>query len=353
MAIEQRDIRTEREEFYEGLKPHNLGPLWTAEGLLPLEPQSKAVPHVWRYEKVRPHLLRAGDLVTEKEAMRRVLMMLNPGLNGEVATTRNLYAGLQLVLPGEIAPAHHHAAAAIRFIVEGDGAYTTVDGERAIMHPGDLVLTPNWTWHDHGNETEQPMIWLDGLDLPMVNGLETNFFEIGDGARQQLTKPDDASARLYAKSRLTPAWIDWSHAYSPVVNYPWAQTEQVLSDVADGTDGSPFDGIIFEYTNPQTGGSCMPTMACFVQRLAPGMHTDAHRHTTSAIYSVVQGHGHSIVDGTRLDWSERDTFCLPGWAVHEHVNGSDSDPAVLFSYTDDPVIRSLALYREQPADRQE
>jgi gentisate 1,2-dioxygenase len=353
MAVNQRDIRVEREQFYEGLKPHNLGPLWTAEGVLPLEPKSKAVPYVWPYEEVREHLMRAGELVTEKEAMRRVLMMLNPGLGGEIATTNNLYAGLQLVLPGEVAPAHHHAAAAIRFIVEGEGAYTTVDGERAIMHPGDLVLTPNWAWHDHGNETDEPMVWLDGLDLPMVNGLETNFFEIGQGDQQEITKPDDASARLYAKSRLTPAWLEWSKSYSPVVNYPWEQTEQVLSDVAGDTDGSPFDGIIFQYTNPQTGGTCMPTMGCFIQQLAPGMHTDAHRHTTSAVYSVVQGHGYSIIDGVRLDWSERDSFCLPGWAVHEHVNGSNSDPAVLFSYTDDPVIRALALYRELRAERQE
>ena len=353
MSTDQQDIHAEIERFYEQIRPFHLGPLWTAWGLLPYEPRKQAVPHVWRYEEVREQLMRAGELVSEEQAKRRVLMLLNPGLGGEAATTTNLYAGLQLVLPQEIAPAHHHAAAAIRFILEGSGGYTTVNGERAIMHPGDLVLTPNWAWHDHGNDTDEPVIWLDGLDLPLVNAVDANFFHAGENRQQEPVKPDDASERLYATSRLMPAWIKWTKSYSPIINYPWSETERVLREVAPDTEGSPYDGLVFEYSNPETGGSCMPTMGCFVQQLAPGQHTEAHRHTTSAVYSVVRGEGYSIIDGTRIEWGPRDTFALPGWATHEHVNGSDTEPAILFSYTDDPVLHALDLYREEPQPQQQ
>lgn len=352
MATESLDVHAALERFYAEIRPLDLGPLWTAKGLLPEQPRSAAVPYVWRYEVVREQLMRAGELVSEEQAKRRVLMLLNPGLEGAAASTANLYAGLQLVLPGEIAPAHHHAAAAIRFVLEGEGAYTTVDGERAIMHPGDLVLTPNWTWHDHGNETDVPMVWLDGLDIPLVNAVEANFFEVGENRQQEVTRPDNASSKLYATSRLNPAWVSWTKPYSPLFNYPWTETARVLEAVAGDEVGSPFDGVIFEYTNPDTGGACMPTMGCFVQQLAPGQHTDAHRHTTSTVYAVVSGNGATIVDGARLDWGPRDIFAVPGWAVHEHLNRASDEPAILFSFTDDPALRALALYREEPAERQ-
>lgn len=344
------------EEYYAGLERHQVAPLWKSlQDLLPAEPTSRAVPHVWRYGALRPELLRAGELVSPEEAERRVLMLLNPApeVADRAGTTATLYAGLQLVLPGEVARAHHHAATAFRFVIEaGEGAFTTVNGERAMMAPGDLVLTPNWHWHDHGNESGDPVIWLDGLDLPLVNFLEANFFEIYSDEQQKVTKPDNASARLFTHGRLTPTWETRSTLFSPVFNYQWTETEKALRNALEDTPGSPTDGVIFEYTNPYTGGPVMPTLSCFVQALPGGRHTQAHRHTTSVIYHVVRGEGTTVVEGEELSWQERDTFCVPGWAIHEHINGSTNHEAVLFSYSNQYLYQSLGLYREEVIDRQ-
>ncbi|ADB51232.1 cupin domain-containing protein [Conexibacter woesei] len=340
------------EVFYSKLPAFHVEPLWRARGLMRPAPGREAVGCVWRYDEVRRLLLESGDVVTAAEADRRVLMLLNPGLDGAAAATANLYAGLQLVLPGEVAPKHRHAAAAIRFIVEGDGAYTAVDGEKSVMRPGDLVLTPNWTWHDHGNESDGPMIWLDGLDIPLVNKLDVPFFESPGEDRQLLTRPDDASARHWAQGRLRPLWEgDWQRRYSPVVNYPWTVTERVLRDAAADTDGTPHDGVVFRYTNPVDGGHVLPTLGCAVQLLKAGFRGAAHRHTSAAVYHVVRGNGATIVDGARLTWGPGDTFAVPGWAVHEHAAGDEE--AILFSFTDEPVLESLDLLRTAPADRQE
>lgn len=341
------ELEADRDRYYAELPGHDLGPLWQhLKGLLPAQPKSRSTPCVWPYEATRSMLMRAGQLVSAEEAERRALMLLNPGLDGKAATAGNLYAVLQLILPGEVAPAHRHGAAALRFVIEGAGAYTAVNGEKTAMRPGDLVLTPSWAWHDHGNETAEPMIWLDGLDLPLINTLEANFFESYPGEqRQPLTAEDDASARLYASGRLNPTWdAEWDEAYSPVLNSPWERTETGLREAAAISDGSPFDGVLFEYVNPITGGSVMPTIACFAQLIAEGRETAAHRHTSSAVYHVVRGSGHTVVDGVRLDWGPRDTFAVPGWAAHRHVAGAED--AILFSFGDAPVHRALGLYRE-------
>jgi gentisate 1,2-dioxygenase len=347
LAIEQAR-QLELDAFCAGLGKFAIEPLWKQPDLLPEEPRSKALPHIWRYSPLRELLLRAGELISAEAAERRVLMLMNPGLDGRAAATNNLYAGLQLVLPGEIAPAHRHAASALRFVIEGSRAYTAVDGERQVMEPGDLVLTPNWAWHDHGNETDLPMIWLDGLDLPIINSLEANFFDHSSSKAQVTTKPDNASTRLYATARLNPAWESWPHSYSPLFNYPWSQTERVLLAVSQDSSGSAYDGIVLEYVNPKTGGAVLPTMACYVQLLSPAQRTDAHRHTSSAVYHVVRGSGTTVVNGQRLEWEEHDTFAIPGWATHQHVNGRAGEPAILFSFSDEPVLQSLGFYREEP-----
>ncbi|MCP9487468.1 MAG: cupin domain-containing protein [Gaiellaceae bacterium MAG52_C11] len=351
MAVKPVPGAVDAQAFYAGLDRFNVRPLWRQPGLLPDEPQSKASPHVWRYQELREQLLRAGAVIDAEEAERRVLMLVNPGLDGLAAATANLYAGLQLVLPGEVAPAHRHAASALRFVIEGSGAYTAVNGERQIMEPGDLVLTPNWAWHDHGNESDGPMIWLDGLDLPMINSLEANFFDRSSESSQELTRPDNASRHLYT-GRLSPTWETWSEPYSPVFGYPWAETERALDDLAATGVGSATDGVLLEYINPRTGGPVLPTLGCRIQSLSPGRHTAAHRHTASAVYHVVRGRGASVVGGETLEWRQHDTFAVPGWAVHEHVNGSDDDVAVLFSFTDEPVLRALGYLREETAERQ-
>src|SRR3984893_8052568 len=170
MALETTPARTpQRQQFYERIAPANLAPLWeNLHRMVTPEPHPTAVPAIWRYRDVRPYLMESGGLITAQEATRRVLMLMNPGLGGEASITGSLFAGLQLIMPGEIAPAHRHSQSALRFIIEGHGAYTAVDGERTAMQPGDFVITPSWTWHDHGNETSEPMVWLDGLDIQLV-----------------------------------------------------------------------------------------------------------------------------------------------------------------------------------------
>ena len=346
--------------YYAGLGEHQVTPLWAVQGkVLRREPKSDAVPHVWRFADLRPQLLRAGELVSPEDAERRVLMLLNP--SPEVAalygTTSTLYAGLQLVLPGETAKAHRHVASAFRFVIEAaEGAHTTIEGERVSMEPGDLVLTPNWHWHDHVNDSDAPAIWLDGVDLPLVTALEAGFFEFHPDAQQKASKPDDASVRLFSHGRLNPTWLrseasTSSAQFSPVFAYKWRETEKALQHALADTLGSPTDGVVFEYTNPYTGGPVLPTLACFVQALRPGVHTEAHRHTDSVVYHVVRGEGTTIVDGEELSWKTHDTFCVPGWATHEHVNRSSAAEAVLFSYSNRHVYEALGLYREELVDR--
>ena len=335
--------------FYQDLESISSAALWTVqEDLLPSEPKSKAIPHIWRWKDMRPRAMRAAQLIGTEDAERRVLMLLNPGLAGRVATTNSLFSGLQIVLPGEAARAHRHSPAALRFVIESDGGYTTVDGDQIPMNPGDLVLTPNWTWHDHGNNTGNPMIWLDGLDLPLTHLLEAVFFESYSEDVQPITQPTDSSLAMYGAGSLRPSWERTTATHSPLMHYPWDQTWAALQRLATVADGSPYDGVILEYTNPNTGGPVMPTMGCHAQLLRPREATKAHRHTASAIYHVVEGEGYSIIDGQRLEWEDKDVFCAPGWAFHEHVNTSSTRPAVLFSFTDAPVLQALSLLREQP-----
>lgn len=350
-------LRTSRSEastrelarFYQDLKAYSTAALWTVqEQALVAEPKSKALPHIWHWRELRPQAMRAAQLVGTQDAERRVLMLLNPGLAGRIATTNSLFSGLQIVMPGEAARAHRHTPAALRFVIESDGGYTTVEGDRIPMRPGDLVLTPNWTWHDHGNDTGNPMIWLDGLDLPLAHLLEAVFYEPYPEDVQPVTRPTDSSLLAYGSGSLRPVWETPMAAHSPLMHYPWEQTWEALQRLGPVAEGSPYDGVVLEYTNPNTGGPVMPTIGCHTQLLRPAEGTRAHRHTASAIYHVVEGEGYSIVDGQRLDWADKDVFCVPGWAFHEHGNSSSTRQAVLFSFTDAPVLQSLGLWREQP-----
>jgi gentisate 1,2-dioxygenase len=340
---------TELSAYYEGLKGYDLAPLWTVptSGATYEEPRSKTVGHVWHWRDLRPQLMRAAELVGTKEAERRVLRLVNP-TPGSTAMTSTILGNLQIVMPGEVARAHRHTAAALRMIVESGGGYTVVNGEAIPMLPGDLVLTPNWTWHDHANDTDGPMIWVDGLDSPMVNALEAAFREEYLQETQPFGEEMDVSTARYGAGGLRPAWGETEALpHSPLMHYPWPQTKATLDRLALSEAGSPHDGVIMEYTNPVTGGPVMPTMACYVQLLKPGRRTEAHRHTSTTIYHVIGGEGASIVDGKRLEWTDKDLFCVPSWATHEHINESATQPAYLFSYSNAPVMRALALYREE------
>ncbi|WP_088138121.1 cupin domain-containing protein [Achromobacter xylosoxidans] len=335
--------------YYKELARLETGALWTvANKIEPWAPRSVSVPVVWRYQDLRGHVLRSAELVSPEEAGRRVIYLNNPGRRDVAAAVGWLYSGLQVMKPGELASAHKHSHSALRFIMEGRGAFTVVDGHKMTLGANDFVLTPNGTWHEHGvAEDGTTCIWQDGLDIPLVNAMEAGFYAVHPDLNQTVTYPVDDTTAAWANAALRPQVSGWTKPYSPLFKYEWEPTYEALRRYARTTAGSPYDGILLEYVNPATGGPVMPTIGASMQLLRPGEHTKAHRHTGSFIYQVAKGSGYSIIDGRRYDWTERDIFCVPSWAIHEHVNLSSNDDACLFSFNDLPVMRALALYREE------
>ena len=339
----------ELEQFYRSLDKYHAGALWTvANTIEPWQPTSTSSAVLWKYEDLLPYVRRSAELVTPEKAGRRVVYLKNPGREAVAAAVGWLYSGLQIMLPGERASSHRHSAAALRFIMEGNGAYTIVDGHRMPLNARDLVLTPNGTWHEHGVDADgTACIWQDGLDIPFVNAMEANFYEVHPNIQQQVRFSDDDTSKTWGNPGIRPTLCGWTKRYSPLFKYEWETTYRGLIEYASASVGSHFDGTMVHYVNPVTGGHVMPTMGASMQRLQPGQHTKAHRHTGSFVYQVAQGSGYSIIEGKRLDWKQRDIFCLPSWSWHEHVNASVKEDACLFSFHDLPVIESLDLYREQ------
>ena len=318
---ELSDIQSSQEElqdYYAQLQAQHVTPAWIGGGIS-IEPRSEAVPYLWHWRDLRPQAVRAAELVGTAQAERRVLRLSNPNLAGVASNT--LVANIQIVMPGEIARAHRHSGAALRLIIEGRGGYTVVNGERVPMYPGDLILTPNWSWHDHANDTDAPMIWLDGLDTPLVRMLEAGFYEEYHHERQDFGAAVNAS--------------QW--------HYPMAEMRAALQRLAAADTG---EEIILEYQNRATGGPVMPTIACHMQLLLPGEKTRTRRRVCRTNYHVVEGVGYSVVGGQRLDWEDKDVFTVPTWTFFEHVNSGDR-PAFLFSFSDAPVMKALSLYRDE------
>src|SRR5579885_1684631 len=287
MAGEAAPARTpERQAFYDRIAPANLSPLWEQlHNLVTPEPRPACLPAIWRYREVRPFLMQAGTLITAQEATRRVLMLMNPGLNGEASITGSLFAGLQLILPGEVAPAHRHTQSALRFIIEGHGAYTAVDGERTLMQPGDFVITPSWTWHDHGNDSDEQMVWLDGQ---LVNLLNASFAETAAADVQAIARPEGDSLARFGHNRLP---VDWKPQVktSPVFNYPYARTREALATLARNGDPDPYHGHKLRYVNPASGESAMPTIGTFIQLLPAGFAGLPYRSTDGTVFVAVEG----------------------------------------------------------------
>ena len=337
-------VKAQRQDFYGRLAKHDMAPLWESLHALVLkQPASPAVPYLWRYqEEVRDLLMEAGHLITAREAERRVLILENPGMKGSSAITRSLYAGLQLVMPGDVAPSHRHAQNALRFIVEGARAYTAVNGERTLMNPGDLVLTPSWHWHDHGNDTDQPMVWLDGLDIPIVAFFDASFAEAGNAEMQTEVRPVGDSDLRFGNNLAPVDWMPASQS-SPIFNYPYARTRETLTAMAASDTPDACHGHKLRYVNPATGGHVTPTMAAFMQLLPAGFSTAPYRATDGAVFSVVEGEGETIIGGQRFRWKPRDVFVVPSWTEVTHHAESE---AVLFSFSDRSAQEKLGLWRE-------
>jgi gentisate 1,2-dioxygenase len=296
-----------RTEYYARVGAMDLSPLWTTRLVPPLpRDQVKARPHLWDYDRVvRPVLLDAGPLITAKEAQRRVLTLENPGLGGSHRILESLYAGLQLILPGEVAPAHRHSPSALRFIIEGDGAYTAVSGEKSVMKPGDFIITPSMTWHDHGHEGAGPVVWMDGLDIPMLGLFGAMFFD------------------------------------------PYERSREALEQLRRTAEWDPAAGLKLEYIDPTRGFSAMPTISTFLQLLPKGFSGTPYRTTENTVYTVVEGGGRAIIgdgdDAIVLSWRPRDIFAIPCWVPHRLESDDD---ATLFSFSDRTAQVKLGIWRE-------
>ncbi len=337
-----REQSAERARFYQRIDEDNLTPLWEVlSSLVPPQPTTPCVPAMWRYEKVRPFLMDAGRLITAREAERRVLVLENPGLRRASSITQSLYAGLQLILPGEVAPSHRHTQSALRFVVEGTGAFTAVGGERTTMHPGDFVITPAWTYHDHGNPGEMPVVWLDVLDIPIVRFLDAGFAERNAEEVPPVTKREGDSLVRFGSNLLPVEYVPESGA-SPILSYPYERSRETLEHLSKNQDADTHHGIKVQYAGP-SGGYPLPTIAAFLQLLPSGFVGQGYRSTDGTVYSVVEGHGRSRVGDQVFEWGPKDVFVVPSWCRVAHEAGDD---AVLFSCSDRPVQKLLGLWRE-------
>jgi gentisate 1,2-dioxygenase len=310
-------------------------------------------PHHWDWTELRRLLVQSADFQEAlpqgtKGAERRILRLQNPGVQEETVTD-TLSVSIQYLLPGEVARTHRHTPSAFRFYIEG-GAYTNVAGEKCVMSKGDLVITPRMEWHDHGNEFDEPAIWMDGLDYPLVRYLEGVVYQYAPET-QQPTDRTGLSARRYGTAGLRPYNYadDENTDFRSLLHFKWERTYETLLRMAEAGDVNPFDDVVMQYVNPATGEGCFKTIACLVQMLRPGVRTKSHRHTGSAVYHVVQGEGETVINGEALQWKEGDFLVIPPLAWHEHANASGSDPAVLFSIQDFPTLKALGLYREEAA----
>ncbi|HXF75843.1 MAG TPA: cupin domain-containing protein [Methylomirabilota bacterium] len=310
---------------------------------LPPQPMTSVEPCLWKWADVYRSLRRAGELINLENSERRVVRLVNPGLDPRHAfASHTLQISFQYVKPGENARAHRHTPAALRFVVQGRGAYTTVNGQQCMMEPGDLILTPKLAWHDHSNDSDEPIVWLDGLDFPLITALHQVMQERYLERRQPIEKSsEEILNQLGAARRHGMALGDFFH-------YKWRDTEPVLRALAKTASARDrFDGYLLEYRNPVTGGPTMTTIQCALKLLPPGDRTDSHRHTSTTIYHVFRGSGATQIGKRVFEWEQGDSFVVPLWHDHRHWNRSAAEEAMLFSMSDAPALKALDLYREE------
>ena len=309
------------EEYVASLRAAGLDAPWTRPGPL-IQPKASATQsRLWRWAEIEPLVLRSPEFMKPgRGAERRIIRLDNPGVPERTAT-HTISVAVQYLLPGEVAPAHRHTPNAVRFMLHGEGAFTTVEGDKCVMRRGDLVVTPSMTWHDHGNEGAEPVIWTDGLDSPVVRYLENLHMDPYPGEQQPVRQGPPARH----------------------VHYRWADAHAELSRRASA-EADPFDDVLVEYRDPASGRPVVPALGCYLQMLRPGVRTRAHRQTSSSVYHVMSGRGRTIIDGVAFDWGEGDFFAVPPRAVHEHANAG-AEPSILFSFQDVPLLQALGFYR--------
>jgi gentisate 1,2-dioxygenase len=353
-------------ELYAELAAKNMFPFWaqssdvTNDEIKQLMGTKKPVPYVWRCEEdIEPILHRAVELVTMEDSERRSVVLINPGLAPKRATVSTMYTAYRLNDANEIMPPHKHSPSAVRFGLKGKGNFTGVDGENIVFGPGDMVLTPNDTWHNHGTVGNEQALNLSVLDFPLVETLSAihfdhNYSEEVNGVRVPMKQQSerfvpDYSQRIYGYGGMLPRFGNKEKRgagfSSPMFVYRWEMMRELLERHKDW-DGDPHDALTVEYIDPTSGQPVFKTITFFVQMLRPGERTLPVRQTASLLVAPFEGRGHSMVDGQRFDWKEFDTLAVPGGSWFEHVNGSDKDPVFLFVASDEPTLKKLDLYKK-------
>jgi gentisate 1,2-dioxygenase len=351
--------------LYDDVFTKNMFPFWASstdvdhDEIKQLMGTQKALPFLWSYkDDIAPDERRSAELIHMDDSERRSLILVNPGLSPRRATVSTMYTAYRLNDPNEVMPPHRHSPSAIRFGLTGRSNFTGVEGEDITFGPGDMVLTPIDAWHNHGNTGDEPAVNLSVLDLPLVETLNAVYFEhdyaeAGVAKKVQSARfPSDYSARVYGAGGLRPRFIDHhrgSGPSSPRYVYRWDAMREQLERFKDW-DGDPYEALMIEYVDPLTGGPVFKTITFFAQMLRPGERTRPLRQTASLLAAPFQGSGHSVVDGKRFDWTEFDTLAVPGGSWCEHVNGSDTEPAILFVASDEPAQKAFGLFRKWGRD---
>jgi len=332
-------------DFFGEMEAANLAPLWDRYAKLNIaEPVPRDPGLHYKWETLLPLIDRASSEVSVEEAERRVLMLLNPAFKGPPATTTGLFGAIQILLPGEAARSHRHTAAAFRFVMEGNGATTFVNAGAHPMQEHDLILTPNWTWHEHENHGDQRIIWFDGLDLPFMLFCNVGFTEQGDGGTSGENREPDRSSlpdESFAASGVMPETDLAPTPYSPKMRYPWDDVLTALAGTPTRDDGAK----VVHYTNPDNGGPIMPTMDAYVLELPVGTETRPLRTTANTIAIVAEGEGTTHVGEITYEWKKNDIFTLPQWSWTTHT--SSRGPARLFLSSDRNLQRTMNYLREE------
>lgn len=333
--------------YRNGLTERNLVPLWPSlRAALPYDkPNRRTQPVVWRYaQDVRPNLLKAGELTPIEKAERRVLVLSNPGLGlDSMQATPAIFIGMQMILPGETAPNHKHSPSAIRFVIEGDGGYTVVGGEKMPMERGDLILTPSGLWHQHGHEGNKPVIWLDALDLPMVLALEASYAV--EGEPQVIRNEPDSSQTRYIRSGLVPyKSLGRQRTAYPLLRFPWREVREALTSLAGVVPKGEM--VHLAYVNPETGAECLPVLGFSAIMLRPGETVSPPRRSTSAVFHIVEGAMEGTIDDSAIRAEESDTVAVPTHARIKLRNPSSTAPAFLFQVDDAPLQRKLGFFEQ-------
>jgi gentisate 1,2-dioxygenase len=332
-------------DYRDALTRLNLVPLWPnlRAVLPPQKPRPKTKPTAWSYQSIRPLLLQAGELTPIEKAERRVLVLANPGHGLEnMQASSAMYLGMQLLLPGEWAPSHRHTPNAIRMIVEGEGAWTTVDGEKLPMRRGDLILTPSGLWHEHGHDGDRPVVWLDVLDLPLVYYIEASYHL--DGGRQ--TVVPGAGDRAYARGALVPSpAFERSGKPYPMLRYPWADAKAALESLA--ADRPALESVQMTYSNPETGTDAENILGYYALMLRPGQTLKLPVRSPAMVFHVIEGGAAVDVDTERFELAEADTCCVPGYTPVTLTNRNSDAPSYLFIADESPLHRKLGVYEQR------